>query len=191
MIEVKVDGEGYGLPLGNDSFVDLLANDVWSEQDITNRTQAMVRTFFPAEEEIIINRDISGMGFGIPLSAAQYGQVVALKTLLLQTRALGAKARADMVLLLDAMKVQAALLRLDADVPEPEFEIRLDGEGEPVETEVVVNQSALDEDEAARAEAQAVVDAATDDAKLLAEVRLGRWLPPVEDEPESEEILGE
>ena len=38
------------------SFVDRMAEDVWSDADIVRRTEAMIRSEFPAEAETISNR---------------------------------------------------------------------------------------------------------------------------------------
>ena len=150
------------MTVGNGSFVNLLGNDLWSEADIVNRTEAMVRSQFSATDETIINRYISGVAFGVPLTDWQLALVLSFKTCVLAAQEEAFKAVADMALLTEAIEVQAALKTLSAD---PVAQIL--GEGEEV-----LNQVELDADAAARAVAQAVVDTASEDAVTLANLRI-------------------
>ena len=126
------------------SFVDLMANDVWSEADIIRRTEAMIRSEFPAEGETILNRKITGAALGqYVLSQAEMIEVGRYKAVAEAAQIEGAAARADMALLAQVLAYEAAL----RDLANPE----------------------LPEDQ--RAEAQAVVDAAEPTVVDLYELR--------------------
>lgn len=47
------------------NFIDLMGNVVFTDGDITSRTEAIVRNAFSAEAETIMNRKVSGAGMGI------------------------------------------------------------------------------------------------------------------------------
>lgn len=95
------------------SFIDMMANDIWSDADITNRTEAMVRSEFSLQAEGIINRKVSGAGLGVyALTVADQAEIgrFAMAT---QTAAMeGVAAKADMLLLQSALDHEAAQTRL-------------------------------------------------------------------------------
>ena len=136
------------------SFVDLMANDIWSDADMTRRTEAMIRSEFSLEAETILNRKALGLSLGTyaPTPADQaemqrYSQVA------YAAQQAGVEARADMALLLEVFPMEDAQRRLDMPVPESE------------DPEVIAA------DEAERAAAQAVIDGASEDATNLFEAR--------------------
>lgn len=154
-------------------FVNLMADDVWTPADIINRTEAVVRAEFSAQSEVILNRMVSGAVLGqYTLTAEEQAQVARFAAVTLEARAAGTQALADMALLAQAMAVEAAQQRLALPVVDPET-------GEPAQIEA-------DADE--RAEAQAVVDTATQAAlDLVADRAAARQAaeaePPDQGEP--------
>ena len=96
------------------SFVNLMADDVWSETDIIRRTEAMIRSEFSLEVETILNRKVSGLALGTYqpteedlADMARYDQVAK------DAQAAGVAARADMALLLQVFPLEVAQRRLD------------------------------------------------------------------------------
>lgn len=144
------------------SFVDLMASDVWSEADITRRTEALVRAEFSAERETILNRKVSGALSGqYQLTEAEQAEVALFQQVTLAAKQAGDAARADMALLEQVFPVEIAFLRLRQPLVQPE----LDDDGN------VTNQDAIDSDLAERADAQAIVDGASPDVMELVERR--------------------
>ena len=88
----------------------------------------------------------------------------------------GRAARADMALLAQVLELEVHKRRLAMPLVEPVLD----------EEETITNQDALDADAAERAAAQALLDAASPEAKELFDLR--NPLPPVE-EPELEELV--
>lgn len=113
------------------SFVNLLGNDVWTEHDIVRRTEAMVRSEFSAEAEAILNRKVSGVAFGLPLSAEDQAQVAQFRAVVLAAQAAGAEARADMARVQAVLDYEAALARLDRPLYEGPATVT-DGEGNEI-----------------------------------------------------------
>jgi hypothetical protein len=144
------------------SFINMLADDIWSEQDITTRTEAMVRSVMPLQDELVLNRKVQGAALGeYTLTAEDQADMAILAQAGFSAQQEGIAARADMALLLEVFAVEVAEKRLAEPVVEP----ILDEEGE------VTNQDEIDTDEAERAEAQAVVDAAPAEVMELMEQR--------------------
>ena len=144
------------------SFIDLMANDIWSEADIVRRTEAMIRSAFSAEQEAILNRIATGAALGQyqmseqeTLNLTRYAQVSE------DARQAGDAARQDMALLLQVFAVEAAQRRLDQPAVEPET----DEQGN------VTNQDELDADEQERAAAQDVIDNASPEVMAVIEQR--------------------
>ena len=102
------------------SFVDLMANDVWSDADITRRTESMIRAEFSAEAETILNRKVSGMVLGIYApTEAEMIEMGRYQMAVEAARIAGVEARADMVLLSAVMALEEAQRVLDnADADE-------------------------------------------------------------------------
>ena len=160
------------------SFINMMADDVWSEQDITSRTEAMVRSVMPLQDELVLNRKVQGAALGeYTLTAEDQADMAKLAQAGFEAQQEGIAARADMALLLQVFPVEAAEKRLAEPVVEP----ILDEEGE------VTNQDEIDTDEAERAEAQALVDAAP--AEVMEWVEQRRPTPPPEEEVVPEEII--
>lgn len=133
------------------SFINLMANDIWSDADITRRTESMIRTEFSQEAETILNRKVLGMALGTyqPTPADQL-DIARYDAAAKAAQAAGLAARADMALLMDVFAMEAAQQAL----------------GRPQ-----LPDDASDEEKAAdaaeRAAAQGVLDGASAEAKAL------------------------
>lgn len=149
------------------SFIDLMANDIWSDADITRRTEAMVRSEFSLEAETILNRKVAGISLGqYSPTPDDLAEMARFKSVVDAAHDEGVAARADMALLLQVFPLEEAQRRLDRPLP---------GE-EATEDEIAA-------DAAERAAAQAVIDAASPEATALFDLRN----PPMpEPEPEAE-----
>jgi hypothetical protein len=93
------------------SFVDVMANDVWTAADIVRRTEAMVRSQFSAEDEQILNRKVTGQMLGqYTLTPDEQAELGAFAAATEAARLQGVAARADMALLAQALAVEAGTL---------------------------------------------------------------------------------
>jgi len=105
------------------SFINLMADDVWSDADITRRTEAMVRAEFSLEAETILNRKVSGHGLGAyALTAEDAAEIQRFNGVVQAAQAAGAAARADMALLQHALDAEAAQRRLEQPPADPPTE---------------------------------------------------------------------
>lgn len=153
------------------SFIDMMANDVWSDADITNRTEAMVRAVVPVAEELVLNRKIQGAALGqYTLTAEDEAQMALLAQAGFAAQQEGIAARADMALLLEVFEVEKAEQRLALPIVEP----ILDEQGN------VTNQAEIDADAAERTAAQEKVAASEEEVMGWVEARR----PPVVEEPD-------
>lgn len=135
------------------SFINLLANDVWSDLDITNKTEAMIRAEFSVQAEMILNRKVVGnLTNSYELTEDDQAELARYKAVVEAARLEGIVARADMALLNKVFELEAADQRLKKPTVEP-----------VIENEVVVNQADVDADSAERSVAQSVLDSATED----------------------------
>ncbi len=95
------------------SFVNLLDNVIFTDDDITNRTEAMVRNEFSAEAETIMNRKVSGAGLGVyTLTADDQAELARFAAVTQAAAMAGAEARADMERKRAVMAHEAAIKRL-------------------------------------------------------------------------------
>ena len=137
------------------SFINLMANDVWSDADITRRTEAMVRTEFSLEAETILNRKVAGISLGqYTPTEADLDEMARFKEVVDAAHDEGVLARADMALLIQVFPLEDAQRRLDQPLP-PE---------DATEEEKA-------QDTAERAAAQAVIDGAPQNVRDLFEAR--------------------
>ena len=82
------------------SFINLMGNDRWTEKDIVNRTEAMVRGVISAEDEVILNRKITGVILGQwVMSSEDMALQLRFSEILAQAHQEGIDARNDMQLL--------------------------------------------------------------------------------------------
>lgn len=159
------------------SFIDLMASDVWTDADITRRTEAMVRSRFTEAAELIINRKVQGAALGqYRLTPAEQAEVTAFNAVVFEARQAGEAARADMALLREVLAAEPAYRRLKQPAVAPE----LDEEG------AAINQEALDADAAERAKAQAAMNSVSMPGLELLALRNPEPEPETTLEPESE-----
>ena len=144
------------------SFVNLMAHDIWSEQDIINRTEAIIRGEFPTDAENILNRKVTAAIMGVyNLTDAEKAEVSHYQTICAFARDSGMAARADMTLLTNVLTVEAAATRLAQPVLNPVLD----------ETGKISNQTELDNDASERVAAQTSIDGANADVNALLSLR--------------------
>lgn len=138
------------------SFVNLMASDVWTEADITNRTEALIASEFSPAAVAILNRKATGAALGqYQLSAEDAAEIARYAEVSERARELGQRALADMALLRVVLDVEKAIRRLE----------------QPLADAGAADQAAIDADLAERSVAQAVVDAASPAALALMQLR--------------------
>lgn len=95
------------------SFVDLMGDTVFTDSQITRRTESMVRQQFNAERETILNRKAVGATLGqYTLTTAEQAELAEFQTAAEAARAEGEAARADNALLSAAIAYERATVRL-------------------------------------------------------------------------------
>lgn len=105
------------------SFIDLMADHVWSETDIINRTEAIIASEFPPARHAILQRKVQGQGMGVyQLTEAEQAQLQRYGQISAQAGALADAARADMALLQHALDAEAAQRRLELPPADPPTE---------------------------------------------------------------------
>lgn len=143
------------------SFVNLMGNDVWSEADIVNRTEAMIRSEFPYAAVAILNRKATGAALGqYTMTDDEQAELARYMQVCEAARQAGNAARADIALLQGALDVEAAQRRL---LLPPHAGPALLEDGAP--------NPQVEADAAQRAAAQAVIDGATQDVLDLVAAR--------------------
>lgn len=187
------------------SFVNLMGNDVWSEADIGNKVQALIRHRYSAEDELKAAR-LSRKGDATP---EEQSFVASVDAVVEAAVAEGRQARLDNALLVEVLAYEVATNRLaqyrladgkpevtrEEQSRDEEGNLVFDEDGKPaMETIVVepgippITEFVLDEngnptdqpnpewprvqqDDAERDEAQAIVDSATPEVLALFELR--------------------
>lgn len=147
------------------SFIEMMASDVWSSADIDNKVQALIRSRYSAQDELKASR----LARTPNPSETEAAFVVSVDSWIAECVAEGRAARADMALLAQVLELEVHKRRLAMPLVEPVLD----------EEETITNQDALDADAAERAAAQALLDAASPEAKELFDLR--NPLPPVEE----------
>lgn len=143
------------------SFINLLGNDIWSEHDIVNRTEAIIRSEFSLQSETILNRKVLGSVIGqYTLNDSEKEELNRYNKLCEYAKSEGIKAREDMALLNRVFVVEKAVLRL-----------RIPPIEEIVEDGVITNQEQVDLDIEERLAAQKIKDAASIDEINLVNLR--------------------
>ena len=156
------------------SFINLLANDVWSEQDIINRTEAIIRSEFSIQSETILNRKLLGEVTGsYQMTDAEKEELTRYKTAVMNAQIAGIDARKDMELLNQVLAFEKIAERLKQPAPE---QIIVDQE--------VTNQAEIDADYAEREAVQAELDAMPEDVRALFDLRNPAPVPPTPEQPE-------
>lgn len=132
------------------SFINLMADDVWSEADIINRTEAIIAAEFPPARHAILQRKVQGQGMGVYVLTEQEQQELQRYALVsAHAGSLADAARADMALLQAAFDAEAAQRRLAQPPADPP----------------------TDEDDVQRVAASAVLDAVTPEVQALLDAR--------------------
>lgn len=135
------------------SFIDMMANDVWSSADIDAKVQAMIRSRYSDNDELKAAR--------LSRNGDDPTFVAAVDAWIADCVQQGRDARADMDLLNEVLAMETAVRRLDQPAVEPEY----DADGN------IINQSAIDADRAERDAAQTVLYEATVEQRELFEQR--------------------
>ena len=147
------------------SFIEMMASDVWSSADIDNKVQALIRSRYSAQDELKASR----LARTPNPSETEAAFVVSVDSWIAECVAEGRAARADMNLLAQVLELEVHKRRLVMPLVEPVLD----------EEETITNQDALDVDAAERAAAQALLDAASPEAKELFDLRNPQ--PPIEE----------
>lgn len=144
-----------------ESFIDLMADDVWSETDIKSRLHAEIRSEISEFAETELNRALQGAAFGMhTMTEDELTTLAQFKAATDRTYLLGQQARADMALLHEVFTLEPAQSRLARPKIEP-----------IVENETTVNQLDIDIDVEERALSQSIVDTASEAAVELSLIR--------------------
>lgn len=102
------------------SFINLMANDVWSEADIKARLHAEIRSSISEMVETELNRALQGLALGLhALSTSEQEVLQLFKAETNRVALLGVTARADMALLTEVLALEAAKVRLAEPVVDP------------------------------------------------------------------------
>lgn len=145
------------------SFVNLMANDVWSEADIVNRTEALIHAEVSRQAEQILNRKVTAAAIGqYVLTPDEQAEVVRYAALCNAAREAGLSARNDMLLLASAMAVETASARMARTAEFPTV---------PVEDGTEAENPAYAADAAERDAASLVVSSASADVLALVALR--------------------
>lgn len=147
------------------SFVDMMASNIWSNADIDNKVQALIRSRYSAQDELKASR----LARTPNPSETDAAFVVSVDSWIGECVSEGRAARSDMVLLAQVLDLEVHKRRLGMPLVEPVLD----------EEEAITNQDALDADAAERAAAQAELDSASPEAKELFDLRNPQ--PPVEE----------
>lgn len=139
----------------------MMADDVWTDADITRRTEAMIRSEFPLEAETVLNRKVLGMSLGTYTpSDADLIEIARYNEVALAAQAAGLAARADMALLCRVFPLEDAQRRLDRLLLTAAWDRLQQPTVDPVwdeETGEVLNATIIAQDEAERTAASALV----------------------------------
>jgi hypothetical protein len=149
------------------SFIDLMANDVWSNHDIDNRVQALIRSRYTQQDELKASR----LTRTTNTSQEEIAWISDVDTWIATCIQSGRDARQDMNLLLEVFLIETAERRLE----QPLVEAIVD---EKQEEDLITNQKELDQDLLEREEATLIVSEATIEVMEL--VRLRNPIPEEE-----------
>jgi hypothetical protein len=147
-----------------------MANDVWSEEDIINRTESMIASVFPKTRLDILSRKVQGQAMGYVLTEQEAADLQAYQVVCYQAGTEADAARADMALLAATLAHEVLVQRL-AKPEELPFVMTaevLDEEGNVLEPSVATEEvNPLYEADAAE-RADATIKIANASAKVLA-----------------------
>lgn len=103
------------------SFIDMTKSDVWSEDDIINRTEAIIANKFPKHRLDILSRKVQGQQMGYVLTAQEQADLSEYQAVCYHAGAEADAARADMALLTKVLAHEVLMRRL-AQEPIPDDE---------------------------------------------------------------------
>jgi len=162
------------------SFINLIINDIWSDADITARTEAMVRSVISLQDELVLNRKIQGANLGqYTLSTEDQVQMALLAQAGFTAQQEGIAARNDMALLLKVLDYEKAKSRLSLPIIEPVLD----------EENNILNQEKIDIDIQERDSVQSIIDNADQEIVDLYNLRNPVIEFPEEVTPEETIIL--
>ena len=141
------------------SFIDLMANDIWSDADITRRTESMIRSEFSLDDETILNRKVLGISLGTYTpNEKDLADIEKYNAVAVAAQLEGVEARKDMALLLQVFPLEEAQRRLDKMSLQYAWDRLQLPVIEPVyENDVIINQEEIEKDNLERNEALSVV----------------------------------
>ena len=91
------------------SFINMMANDVWSDVDIVHRTEAMIASEFSTSATAILNRKVTAATIGqYTLTEAEQLEIARYAQVCHAAAAEGIEARKDMALLQSALNYEKA-----------------------------------------------------------------------------------
>lgn len=91
------------------SFIDMMADRVWTDAEIINRTEAMVRAVVSVADELVLNRKVQGAALGqYTLTAEDQAQMALLAQAGYAAQQEGIAARYDMLVLQEVLLVEEA-----------------------------------------------------------------------------------
>jgi hypothetical protein len=163
------------------SYVNLMANDVWTEADIQNRGRALVASQVSEVRQNELRTILLGHLAGMRTATAEeLAEITMVKDATEATAVTNAAARADMALLFDARALELAHWRLTLPpVTQPATVTVYSAQG----VASVIDNPAIEDDAQARSAAQALIDGATQEALDLYALRNPPPPEPVEDLP--------
>jgi len=140
------------------SFIDLMGNTVWSEQDIINRTESMIRSEFSVQAETILNRKMIGEMTGTyKMSDKEKQELEFCRSVILNAQIAGEEARHDNELLKSVLEIEEACVILNKPYVDP----ILDENGN------VTNQDEIDLDNLEKQKCLELINSMTDEQKTL------------------------
>lgn len=110
------------------SFIDLMSNTVFTDTQITRRTESLVRQKFNQEQEQILNRKAVGAALGsYTLTVEEQQELSSFQSTVENARALGEQARADNNLLQRTINYEKSTKRLEEYIKSEGRPERLEG----------------------------------------------------------------
>ena len=144
------------------SFVNLMASDIWSDSDITTRTEAIITSQWSDQDQTILSRKSIGASLGqYKLTKEDQYALAAFGETSIKVRSEGQDARKDMALLRNVLLIEPLIERLTHDVVIPILD----------DTKVVLNQNEVYLDILDRELAEATIASATLDTMALVALR--------------------
>lgn len=143
--------------------VDLMSSDIWSDADITARTEALLRSQWSMQAQTILSRKALGVALGqFSLSSEEEAELAAFAEAGLSARLAGEQALSDMTLLRETLALEQCVIRLSRLPIKPTYDKK----------STVTNESQFALDSGERLAAQQSLDHASNLAQALLAKRL-------------------